>query len=750
MKHRSASRRAAGRVAAAVRFVRLTAASAARRKTSRVLAFELVKNSGLFDPQWYLRAYPDIATARIDPLQHYMIIGWREGRDPGPEFASGSYLKANPDVAAAGVNPLLHFIEFGYFEGRGSSAYRPVPKQFKAPTTEFRPAAECVSFLLRDEPPIRWRRVYRLHPGPHLFSVGDCAVGYAPDAELWTTLKSSFSLVQSLSGYGEAGSRSKARELPQAAERLLDAWYVNSAQLRTRWHAEEFPVVVRAFQHDPLREGALTMVGEGLAASPIDAVDLHLRNPLFPVLLVFAAPDGTVRGASMLAFPSLCRGGLHYAELLQSSAGKVNPAATGELLASRLLDLAAGSSTPAIGQIEVDIGDADGRGELFQSDLQLWLEKVVKIGVAPVGSTNSSAANYLAEALTVQTSSGRRPDGATLTIGHEVVPTIGALTEPHQPGESGVDQISLPLLVAGSDPSQPAIAIELPREEVPALDRLAGARSPWWPRLKRRAKAKLPDIRAAAISLCGRRTVSDARLFVPVADGLEAARLAISWVVDTRGWSKGGLAQAVHALSLQNGGGDDCLCFLGAADPLAQSVAGERFAGRVTSSDKIEAAIAAAQRSVIGFAGAGVILHDRRCAAVLAGSLEDERIATASCAIVEVKQSGVGWNAVIADGGSFARRSGARLGRPEREAVVEALWGSSYPVALPGRHLWLARKSLLTDWLEESRRQLGNRLHICSSVVTASHVGKDSPAQVPAFMPRAADERVTQVRALFG
>jgi hypothetical protein len=494
------------------------------------------------------------------------------------------------------------------------------------------------------------------------------------------------------------------------------------------------------------------MVGDGLAASGIDAVDFHLKYPFFPVLLIFASPDGTLRGAKVLAFPSLCRGGLHYAELLYSSGPTIDPVATGELLASRLLHILEGASTAAIHQIEICIGAADGHGQLFQNDFQLWLEKVLKIGVKPFDPGDSRAAEYLERAVTVQTTSQARGAGATLRIDHNMVPTIASLTEPTRPSESELDNVVVPILLAGTEPSQPAIAVE-PGSEQPILGPLPRPVAPRWPRLIATSNSKLPDnLPAAAINFSRQRTISEAALFMPIANAPESLdpRGAVSWIIESRGWPKGGLAQAVHALSRQSGGQGDHLHFLGEADPLAQSIARERFDGRVRGFDKLKGAILASRTPFIGFAGSGVILHDRRCAAVLASLLNDERVATASCAVVEVMQSRIGWNVSIADGGAFATSSGAKLDRKERDVVVAALWGSSYPVTLPARHLWFARSSLVTRWCDEPGRQLGSGLHICTSTVSVSYIGSDSPTQVPSFIPRATDERSTRVRSLFG
>jgi hypothetical protein len=79
---------------------------------------EVLNKSGFFDQQWYLLEYPDVASAAIDPVEHYLRFGADEGRNPSPTFDTLYYLQTNPDVAAARVNPLFHYIEFGISEGR--------------------------------------------------------------------------------------------------------------------------------------------------------------------------------------------------------------------------------------------------------------------------------------------------------------------------------------------------------------------------------------------------------------------------------------------------------------------------------------------------------------------------------------------------------------------------------------------------------------------------------------------------------
>jgi SAM-dependent methyltransferase len=81
----------------------------------------LIGRSGLFDASWYLSQYPDVHSAGIAPLKHYLRYGAAEGRDPNPYFDTDWYLSHYPDVAAAGINPLRHYLRHGGIEQRDPS-----------------------------------------------------------------------------------------------------------------------------------------------------------------------------------------------------------------------------------------------------------------------------------------------------------------------------------------------------------------------------------------------------------------------------------------------------------------------------------------------------------------------------------------------------------------------------------------------------------------------------------------------------
>ncbi len=109
----------------------------------------------LFDEAWYLRTYPDVDGSVVNPLEHFCVYGWKEGKNPNQFFDTswfakkylGSRLDENPvltyaldnwrrgyspslvfdgdkyleehqDVRRADVNPLVHYLTYGRREGR--------------------------------------------------------------------------------------------------------------------------------------------------------------------------------------------------------------------------------------------------------------------------------------------------------------------------------------------------------------------------------------------------------------------------------------------------------------------------------------------------------------------------------------------------------------------------------------------------------------------------------------------------------
>ncbi len=75
-------------------------------------------NSPLFAGDWYCEAYPDAKTFAGGALEHFLIFGADEGRNPNPFFSTSWYLAHNPDVVRSRRNPLAHFVLYGNAENR--------------------------------------------------------------------------------------------------------------------------------------------------------------------------------------------------------------------------------------------------------------------------------------------------------------------------------------------------------------------------------------------------------------------------------------------------------------------------------------------------------------------------------------------------------------------------------------------------------------------------------------------------------
>ncbi len=117
---------------------------------------DLIRDSSLFDAEWYAGRYRDVNLTDLDPLEHYVRVGalldrdphplfsashyrrqldrhglaasnallhyllegWQRHLDPHPLFDVDWYLSRNHDVAAAKIEPLKHFLKHGAFESR--------------------------------------------------------------------------------------------------------------------------------------------------------------------------------------------------------------------------------------------------------------------------------------------------------------------------------------------------------------------------------------------------------------------------------------------------------------------------------------------------------------------------------------------------------------------------------------------------------------------------------------------------------
>ena len=55
-------------------------------------SYDKIMESGLFDKNYYLKAYPHIAKSGMDPMVHYLFYGYKEDKNPSAQFNLKRYL----------------------------------------------------------------------------------------------------------------------------------------------------------------------------------------------------------------------------------------------------------------------------------------------------------------------------------------------------------------------------------------------------------------------------------------------------------------------------------------------------------------------------------------------------------------------------------------------------------------------------------------------------------------------------------
>ena len=75
-----------------------------------------ILNSEYFDEDWYRKTYN--IPENTDCIVHLLLIGYKRGYNPGPNFSADEYLRCNPDINNDTLNPLVHYETYGRKEDR--------------------------------------------------------------------------------------------------------------------------------------------------------------------------------------------------------------------------------------------------------------------------------------------------------------------------------------------------------------------------------------------------------------------------------------------------------------------------------------------------------------------------------------------------------------------------------------------------------------------------------------------------------
>ncbi len=79
----------------------------------QILFSEKISASSLFDKSFYTKAYPDVASSAVDPLDHFIRYGASEFRNPSASFDTCWYWLMHQQNDRSGLNPLIHYLDFG-------------------------------------------------------------------------------------------------------------------------------------------------------------------------------------------------------------------------------------------------------------------------------------------------------------------------------------------------------------------------------------------------------------------------------------------------------------------------------------------------------------------------------------------------------------------------------------------------------------------------------------------------------------
>lgn len=108
------------------------------------LEIALVRDSGLFDAEFYREGNPEELPDGADPIRHFCRVGWRELRRPNRDFDVWWYWSQHLDPALEVLNPFVHFILLGRAAGFGGQPTDVTPRVSAELPTDRAPRRVCL------------------------------------------------------------------------------------------------------------------------------------------------------------------------------------------------------------------------------------------------------------------------------------------------------------------------------------------------------------------------------------------------------------------------------------------------------------------------------------------------------------------------------------------------------------------------------------------------------------------------------
>ncbi|UTA49544.1 hypothetical protein L1F30_08400 [Simiduia sp. 21SJ11W-1] len=451
--------------------------SRARNKIRNGKIVKVIKDSGVFDSGWYLNCYPDVEHAGVDPVSHYVRFGASEGRNPSQNFDSHLYLLANPDVAKANINPLYHYIMYGQSEGRPllpsgarnrdalaiadlahtvSKTSQPVRKfNSEQPLPPVVPdfatfSAEAMSSVVdkalakkmicdnsrakaMERSSLSTDYIQQLvHVFARLSGVSGSNVEKTlRDAQVFgvTSTTSVKPTNSGLVAQRESDGVLKIQDLFISSQRKLKVRVATGGNFASQ---QVTFYLIQVSDDSTGTKECRSIVEKSNLENSLHQVEMRLINPFLPVLLLAANSDGDVIESAQLLFPSLARGGAHYAELLsfQRNTGIESYTAAVTEYSTRLAESAFIQANEGETQFKLIItGESlTGRERIFSSDVLNWFSANSNIQLSFFNNPSPHLL-YLEDKLSKFKcqSVGSDEASSALMIAGDSIPTLGAV-----------------------------------------------------------------------------------------------------------------------------------------------------------------------------------------------------------------------------------------------------------------------------------------------------------------------------------
>lgn len=450
---------------------------------------------------------------------------------------------------------------------------------------------------------------------------------------------------------------------------LVDIWFADHETLRLRMlprHRKETAFqIVRFYQRDPACENAARQLAEQPVSSEmVTFVDVKLANPYLPLLMSIGELGGDIIELAILPFPSLCRSGPHYGELLASGQEGSSFGVLQHISKKLLQSALHRQSDASVAELKIDLRRAVGTERIFAPDLLYWLTDVlgIKLTASHLPSTeNQSVRSYLLASLGIEPGNPTGVpghSGKALRLPSDAIPSVQALMSDWMPDgittESG-------FILASIHDNMPKWLFK-PPAQLCGASHFAGSAALFpvfepldrsTPATEKQAKTEISAIRFCRFGLVDEvslvyptmptKAITSIGSIMPQVDAFSATTLLLS--------ASGSADMAIaclEAVALQSG-----------AQSLNVLVAGrqadEQFieghlkrlfqeAGRFVVADEDESDSAVLNRlagmadsELLVILTAPVLLHDRRSIAQLTSLMMSAEVASASCALIGLR-----------------------------------------------------------------------------------------------------------------